>query len=150
MTTAPARRGLLAELGRFVRANLASGVASGVEYVLVTFLVLVPVHYLYAATAGAVTGALIDFSMKRWWAFDRTHRGSVHGEGLRYLAVSATSLAMNLLASYALVDGVGLHPVPGVIAASIVVGAIWNYPLHRYYVFRAAVPVPVPVGEVRQ
>ena len=144
--TARARRGLVAELGRFLRANLASGVASGVEYVLVTCLVLAHVHYLYAATAGAVTGAIIDFSMKRWWAFDRSHMGSVHGEGLRYLAVSATSLAMNLLASYALVDGVGLPPVPGVIAASIVVGAVWNYPLHRYFVFPAARPAEEAQG----
>jgi putative flippase GtrA len=28
--------------------------------------------------------------------------------------------------------------VPGVIAASIVVGVAWNYPLHRLYVFRRA------------
>jgi putative flippase GtrA len=144
--TAPVRRGLLAELGRFVRANLASGVASGAEYVLVTCLVVAGVHYLYAATAGAVMGAAIDFSMKRWWAFDRTHKGSVHGEGARYVAVSATSLGMNLVAAYALVDGVGLPAVPGVIAASIIVGAVWNYPLHRYFVFRA--PVPVPAREL--
>jgi hypothetical protein len=26
--------------------------------------------------------------------------------------------------------------VPGVIAASLVVGFAWNYPLHRFYVFR--------------
>ena len=132
----PARRGLVAEIGRFVRANLASTVASGIEYVLVTALVLLRVHYLYAATAGAVTGALIDFSLKRHWAFDRSHKGAVHHEGLRYLAVSATSLVLNLAASYVLVDGVRLPAVPGVIAASLVVGFAWNYPLHRYYVFR--------------
>lgn len=134
----PAGRGLVAELGRFVRANLASTIASGIEYLLVTALVLLRVHYLYAATAGAVTGALIDFSLKRHWAFDRSHKGAVHHEGLRYLAVSGTSLALNLAGSYALVDGLGLPAVPGVIAASLVVGFVWNYPLHRYYVFRTS------------
>ena len=134
----PAGRGLVAELGRFVRANLASTIASGIEYVLVTALVVLRVHYLYAATAGAVTGALIDFSLKRHWAFDRSHKGAVHHEGLRYLAVSGTSLALNLAGSYALVDGLGLPAVPGVIAASLVVGFAWNYPLHRYYVFRTS------------
>ena len=134
----PAGRGLVAELGRFVRANLASTIASGIEYVLVTALVVLRVHYLYAATAGAVTGALIDFSLKRHWAFDRSHKGAVHHEGLRYLVVSGTSLALNLAGSYALVDGLGLPAVPGVIAASLVVGFVWNYPLHRYYVFRTS------------
>jgi putative flippase GtrA len=141
----PARRGLVAEIGRFVRANLASTIASGVEYVLVTGLVIAHAHYLYAATAGAVTGAIIDFSLKRHWAFDRTVKSAVHHEGLRYLAVSATSLGLNLALSYALVDGLRLPAVPGVIAASLVVGFAWNYPLHRLYVFRAARRFPEPV-----
>jgi putative flippase GtrA len=141
----PARRGLVAEIGRFVRANLASTIASGVEYVLVTGLVLAHAHYLYAATAGAATGAIIDFSLKRHWAFDRASKAAVHREGLRYLVVSVASLALNVALSYALVDGLHLPAVPGVIAASLVVGFSWNYPLHRLYVFRAARRFPEPV-----
>jgi len=133
-------QGLVAELGRFVRANLSSTIASGIEYVLVTALVLVGAYYLFAATVGAVTGAAVDFSLKRHWAFDRSEKGTVHREGLRYLAVSSASLLLNLAASYALVDGLHFHPLPGVIAASLVVGVAWNYPLHRYYVFRHARP----------
>ncbi len=130
--------GLRVEIGRFVRANLSSAVASGLEYVLITVLVYARVHYLVAATAGALTGALTDFSLKRHWAFHRTVKGAVHHEGLRYLAVSAASLLLNLACAYALVDGLHVPPVPGVIAASIVVGFVWNYPLHRYYVFRVS------------
>ncbi len=142
-------RGLAAEVGRFIRANLASTVASGLEYVLVTGLVLAGVHYLAAATAGAVTGAITDFSLKRYWAFDRTRKGAVADEGLRYLLVSGGSLALNLLLAYALVDGLGVAAVPGIIAASLVVGFAWNYPLHRYYVFRgdggaSRFPAPPP------
>ena len=57
-------------------------------------------------------------------------------EGLRYLLVSGASLGWNLLVSYLFVDGLGLPAVPGVIAASVVVGFVWNYPLHRLFVFR--------------
>lgn len=135
-----AGRGLGAEIGRFVRANFSSTVASGVEYVLVTALVLARTHYLAAATAGAVTGAVTDFSLKRHWAFDRAVKAAVHHEGLRYLAVSAASLVLNLALSYALVDGLHVPPVPGVIGASLVVGFVWNYPLHRCYVFRSSKP----------
>lgn len=131
-------RGLAAETGRFVRANLSSSIASGVEYVLVTALVVIGVHYLTATTAGAVTGALIDFSLKRQWAFNRSVPGAVHHEGLRYLIVSAFSLLLNLVLAYLLVDGLHVPAVPGVIAASLVVGFVWNYPLHRYFVFRPA------------
>ena len=135
-----ARRGLGAEIGRFVRANFSSLVASGLEYVLVTALVLARTHYLMAAAAGALTGAVTDFSLKRHWAFDRAAKGAVHHEGLRYLLVSSASLLLNLAGAYALVDGLNTPAVPGVIAASIVVGFVWNYPLHRCYVFRTAEP----------
>lgn len=131
-------RGLGAEIGRFLRANFSSTVASGLEYVLVTGLVLARLHYLAAATAGAVTGAVTDFSLKRHWAFDRAVKGAVHHEGLRYLLVSAASLVLNLACAYAFVDGLHVPAVPGIIAASLVVGFAWNYPLHRCYVFRAA------------
>ncbi len=137
-------RGLAAEVGRFVRANLSSTLASGVEYALVTGLVILRVHYLWAATAGAVSGAVTDFSLKRHWAFQRERKGALHREGLRYLLVSAVSLLLNLGLSYLLVDGLHIHPVPGVIGASIVVGFAWNYPLHRYYVFKGARPPSRP------
>jgi putative flippase GtrA len=131
-------RGVAAEVARFVRANLASTIASGAEWLIVTGLVVAGVHYLLAAAAGAVTGAVTDFALKRHWAFDRAHRGGVGREGVRYLWVSLVSLALNLPVAYGLVDGLGLPAVPGVIGASILVGVAWNYPLHRWYVFRGA------------
>ncbi len=129
-------QGIAAEAQRFVRANLSSGVASGLEWLLVTGLVVAGAHYLVAAAVGAVTGAVIDFSLKRHWAFDRAHRAGIGHEGLRYLAVSVASLALNVAAAYGIVDGLGVPPVPGVIATSLLVGFAWNYPLHRLYVFR--------------
>jgi putative flippase GtrA len=135
-----AARRVLAEVGHFVRAHVASGLASGLEWLLVSGLVLAGVHYLLAAAAGAVTGAVTDFSLKRYWAFGRTHRAGVAHEGVRYLAVSLASLGLNLAAAYVLVDWLGVKPIPGVIAASILVGFAWNYPLHRVYVFRSPAP----------
>ncbi len=131
-------RGLAAEIGRFVRANLSSTAATALDWALVTVLTWAGVYYLVSAAVGAVAGAVTDFLVKRHWAFDRPAKGAVHAEGGRYLAVSATSLVWNLAVAYALVDGVGIPAVPGVIAASIVVGVAWNYPLHRLYVFRHA------------
>jgi putative flippase GtrA len=125
-----------AEVARFVRANLSSALASGLEWVFVTALVVVGAHYLAAAAAGAITGAVTDFSLKRHWAFDRAHQAPLGREGVRYLGVSAGSLALNLPVAYGLVDGLGIPAVPGVIAASVIVGLAWNYPLHRWWVFR--------------
>jgi putative flippase GtrA len=135
-TTPRERHHVLKEAGHFLRANVSSMVAKGLEWVLVTVLVLLRLHYLAAAAAGALTGAMTDFSLKRHWAFDRVRAGAIHEESLRYLGTSAASLVWNLVAAYLIVDGLGMRPVPGVIAASVIVGVLWNYPLHRYYVFQ--------------
>jgi putative flippase GtrA len=130
--------GVVAEVGRFVRANLSSTVATAIEWVLVTGLVILRMHYLAAAALGAASGAVTDFSLKRHWAFDRMAKGGLHHEGVRYLLVSGGSLVWNLACAYLLVERFGSPKVPGVIAASVVVGFLWNYPLHRHYVFRPA------------
>jgi len=136
--------GPAAEVGRFIRANLSSSVATLVDYVSVGLLLLVGAHYLFAATAGALSGAVTDFSLKRHWAFDRTTKGAVHHEGFRYVLVSGASLLLNLLLSYSFVDGLKVKALPGVILASIVVGFLWNYPLHRLFVFRSGPPDRAP------
>ena len=131
----PRRHHLFREFAHFLRANISSVTASGLDWVLVTVLVVLRLHYLAAAAAGALTGAMADFSLKRHWAFRRMKTGAIHEESLRYLGTSAASLVWNLVAAYLIVDGLGMRPVPGVIAASIIVGVFWNYPLHRFYVF---------------
>jgi putative flippase GtrA len=131
----PSGHQLVAEVGHFLRGNVASAVASGLEWVLVTALVFLGMYYLAAAAIGAVTGALTDFSLKRHWAFMREAKGAIYVEGLRYLAAAASSLGLNLAVAYVLVDGLGVPAVPGVITASLMVGVLWNYPLHRRYVF---------------
>jgi putative flippase GtrA len=133
--------GAAAEVGRFFRANLSSTIATGIEWALVTGLLLLGLHYLAAAAVGAATGAVADFSLKRHWAFDRLRKGGLHHEGFRYLLVSAGSLLLNLLVAYLLVERLGSPKVPGVIGASLVVGVLWNYPLHRNFVFRSG-PAP--------
>lgn len=142
-------RTMLAEFGRFVRANLSSTIASGLEYVLVTGLVIAGVHYLVAATAGAVSGAVTDFSLKRHWAFPRAASGRISRQGMRYLGVSGMSLLLNLALSYVFVEGLHAPKVPGVIGASLVVGFAWNYPLHRLYVFRTIQSGPGPAEAQR-
>ncbi len=130
------------ELTRFLRANASTLLATALEWGLVTGLVAWHVHYLWAAASGALLGALIDFSIKRHWAFLRGQIGSVHGEALRYVAASGLSLGWNLLVAFLLVNRLHIAAVPGVIIASVMVGVAWNYPVHRYVVFRDQQPHP--------
>lgn len=123
------------EVRRFIRANASTSLATGIEWILVSVLVGSHVSYLIAAAFGSLVGAVMDFSLKRQWAFIRRGTGSLRAESARYVAVSAISLGLNLAVAYLLVHMLHVMAVPGVIAASIVVGALWNYPTHRLFVF---------------
>ncbi|MDQ6612987.1 MAG: GtrA family protein [Gemmatimonadota bacterium] len=128
-------RGKGIEARRFVRANASAVVATVLEWGLVTALVAFGVHYLVAAAVGALAGAVIDFSIKRHWAFIRGNVGGVHHEALRYVMASGLSLGLNVLAAYLLVERLHMAKIPGVILASFAVGTLWNYPIHRFFVF---------------
>lgn len=135
-------RGGLIEFWRFVRAQVATGAATAVDWLLVTgtIALLGGRSYPLAVALGALAGAGTDFSIKRAWVFEPSG-GLWHGQAFRYALVSAASLAWNELLSWAAVDGLHLPAIPGVIGASILVGAAWNYPMHRLFVFRR------PAGE---
>lgn len=134
-TARPNPRTTSLEIRRFLRANASTLLATGIEWALVTVLVRSSVNYLLAAGAGALLGAMMDFSLKRKWAFIRRGTGSLQAESARYVFVSALSLGWNLLVAFLLVHVLRVAAIPGVIAASVVVGALWNYPMHRLFVF---------------
>ena len=131
---------LALEVQRFVRANASTLLATAVEWVLVTVMVRSGGSYLLAAGCGAFLGALMDFALKRQWAFMRRGTRSLRSESTRYVVVSAFSLGWNLVTAFVLVHFLRVPAIPGVIAASVLVGAFWNYPLHRLFVFPEGKP----------
>jgi len=92
-------------------------------------------YYLVARPFGAFAGALVDFSLKRHWAFDRASKRTFSSESGRYLLVSATSLMWTTVLCALFVEVGHFHVGTAVIASSIAVGVTWNYPLHRLFVF---------------
>ncbi len=59
---------------------------------------------------------------------------------VRYAVTSLLSLGLNEAAANILVERVGMHPAPGALAAALLVGLLWNYPMHRFFVFRHPTP----------
>ncbi len=101
---------------------------------LLAGLLAAGVHYLVAAAAGALLGAATDFFLKKWWAFDAA-QGPLAREARRYAMVSVASAGLNSGLAYLLVDSARLRPLEGLLLASVVVMAGWNYPLQRWFVF---------------
>ena len=122
------------ESSRFLRAQVSSLLATAVDWALMLGALLLGWHYLIAVAVGHVAGALTDFAVKKYWAFG-AEGGRVDGQLLRYFVAWVGSLGLNELAAWFLIEQVHVAKGAAVIAASLVIGFAWNYPMHRWYVF---------------
>jgi putative flippase GtrA len=122
-------------LGRHQLASLATTVVDfGTMIVLVQAFLLSPT---IGTAVGAPVGGITNFLLCRGWIFEG-HSGTVASQALRYALVSAASAGWNTLGEHLATE---LTHVPYVLAraaVAIVVSFLWNFPMHRYFVFPEA------------
>jgi putative flippase GtrA len=121
-------------------ATLLRHQAGAVAATAVDFVVMVVAVSVLGASApvgtafGAALGAITNFTLGRSWIFDARH-GTVRGQGLRYALVAAGSLGLNV-AGVAFASGtLGVQYVGARVFVSLAVGILWNFPLHKHFVF---------------
>ena len=93
-------------------------------------------RYPFGVMAGAFAGAVTNFQMNRHWSF-RASSGSLGGQAFRYALVSAGSLLLNTLGVILWTELFRFHYVQSKVVTSILVGLLFNYPLHRDFVYRS-------------
>ena len=125
----------LAHKRTFSRATATSLAATVVDfgtlYLLVEYL---HVYYVIATACGACAGAILNFTLNRYWAFN-AKAGSTGKQGLRYILVSGGSLVLNTSLVFFFTDFGKLRYLVSKAIAALAVGWGWNYPLQRYFVF---------------
>jgi putative flippase GtrA len=116
--------------------QLASIVATIVDYsVMIAMVSVLGLTAVEGTVIGASTGAITNFTMGRHFTFHAT-RGNARSQLVRYLLVSAASLGWNALGEHLLANLLGLQYILARLITGTLVGFIWNYPMHRYFVFR--------------
>lgn len=120
----------------FLKANLASLVASACDYGLTVLLKeLLNVQAVIASVGGTVFGGIINFLIGRYWAFKATE-GDFLLQGKRYLLIWAGNLLLNAGGVYLLIEQAGIHYIIAKLATSLTVAVAYNYPLQKKYVFK--------------
>jgi putative flippase GtrA len=131
------RRGLLSHLGRH---QIASLVSTAVDFgTMVLVVELLGVSPVAGTVAGATCGAVTNFQLGRHFTF-RARGDGVAPQALRYAVVSATSAGLNALGEYGLHDRLKLQYFIARTMVAVAVSLFWNFPLQRYFVFRAGGP----------
>jgi putative flippase GtrA len=117
------------------RSQIASLTATVVDFTTLIFLVEIGHVWYVAATAiGTFLGAVVNFMLGRHWSFV-AHHEAVRGQAIRYALVSAVSLVLNSLGVYLLTDHLKIHYAISKAITAFLVGVLFNFPLHRWFVF---------------
>jgi putative flippase GtrA len=117
------------------RSQIASLTATVVDFVCLIFLVeMAHVWYVVATAIAAFLGALVNFMLGRHWSFTANHQ-AFRGQAFRYAVVSALSLVLNSLGVYLLTEYLDLHYAMSKLITAVLVGLLFNFPLHRGFVF---------------
>jgi putative flippase GtrA len=117
------------------RSAVSAAVATVADFAFVVLLVsALGVRAGVATALGCLLGACVNFTMNRAWTFESD--GPLPGQAVRYALVSGASLILNAV-------GVDLLVHTGLLDYRLVWWLVrglvwlgWNYPLHRFWVFR--------------
>jgi|SRR3954470_21774673 putative flippase GtrA len=123
---------LIVSLGRSQLASLAATVADFSS--LVVLVEICRVWYVAATAIGALVGAVVNFLLGRHWSFMANHE-SVRAQALRYAAVSGGSLLLNSSGVYLFTHYLEIHYAISKAITAFLVGVLFNFPLHRRFVF---------------
>lgn len=96
---------------------------------------MVGVWYVYAQIVGAVFGAIINFLLGRYWAF-QSKEDKISNQAFRYALVSTGSLILNTAGLYLLTECSPLAPAPSKVIIGILVAVTYNYLMQKKFVFR--------------
>lgn len=117
------------------RSQVASLAATIVDFASLIFWVeIAQLWYVAATAAGAFAGAVVNFVLGRRWSF-KAEDGGIRGQAVRYAAVSIVSLVLNSLGVYLLTEYAGIHYAISRVVTAVSVGVLFNFPLHRCFVF---------------
>ncbi len=119
----------------FLKANMASLVASGCDF-LVTILLVEFCHMdkVIAAMIGTITGGIVNFLIGRHWVFRAGDERAVR-QIWKYALVWTGNLLLNAGGVYLLATCAGVHYVIAKVVTSLLVAFLYNYPLQKNFVF---------------
>jgi putative flippase GtrA len=118
------------------RAQVAAIIATAVDFGTLFFATeRLHIWYVLSTGLGALLGAGTNFLLNRFWSFEATHV-TWGPQARRYILVSAGSLGLNMLGVYAFTAGTGLKYGISKLITAALVGLLFNFPLHRRYVFK--------------
>jgi putative flippase GtrA len=120
----------------FIKAQAASLIASGVDFLMTVFFVeVLQLKAVLAAALGTISGGMVNFSLGRYWVFKSATK-PIPMQALKYLVVWIGNLLLNIGGMTIMIHYVHANYMVSKILVSLLVGVFYNYLLQGKFVFK--------------
>ena len=128
----------------FTQAQISAGAGSVVDYGLMVLGVEVFGWALFWAVAcGGVAGAIVNFSLNRYWTFrdkEIAYRSGFGRQVIKFATPVVGSILLKYFGTYVLEHYAGIDYKIGKLISDLFVSVLFNYTLQRFWVFRKEKP----------
>lgn len=125
-----------ASVGAFLKAQLSAFIGGMTDYlVMLACTELLHIHYTISIAIGGVIGAIVNFTINRYWSFHAAQQ-PVGRQLIRFCGMVAGSIFLKSSFTYLLTESLRLDYRISRICIELIVSLGFNFPLQKYWVFK--------------
>lgn len=123
-------------LAVFARSQVAAFIGGLVDYgTMVLLTELFGIHYVYSIAVGGVVGAIVNYTISRYWAFDARDEPK-KTQIPKYIIVAMGSIVLKAGGTYVFTEFIGLDYKVSRLIVDAFVAFGFNFTLQKYWVFK--------------
>jgi putative flippase GtrA len=122
----------------FAKAQVSAFTGGLLDYaVMILCTELLHIHYTISIAIGGIVGAVLNFSVNRYWTFtdNKANKTPVGFQLVKFIFVVAGSIALKSSGTYMFTNWLKLDYKITRIMVDIIVSLGFNYVLQKYWVF---------------
>jgi putative flippase GtrA len=129
----------------FAKAQVSAFLGGVLDYVvMIACTELLHIHYTVSIVISGTIGAILNFSLNRYWAFrtKQADQSPIGKQLIRFCVMVAGSVSLKALGTFILTTWLKLDYRISRLIIDIVVSLGFNYMLQNYWVFRKKAASP--------
>lgn len=123
----------------FAKAQVSAFSGGIVDYlIMIACTEFLHIHYTISIAIGGVIGAIVNFSINRYWTFNanQSNQLPVGNQLVKFVCVVAGSILLKSSGTYLFTNMLSLDYKITRIMVDILVSLCFNYTLQKYWVFK--------------
>lgn len=120
----------------FGKAQLSAFIGGIADWIIFLICVQIGIHYTIAIWISGFLGALVNFSLNKYWTYDVPSKRSLPSELFKFYFVVVGSVALKSFGTYAMTESLTIDCRISRLVVDLIVSLGYNYTLQRYWVFK--------------